>query len=99
MATHASSLAWKIPWREEPVGLSPQGHRESDMTEHASTHTRDICRSKIQESSVAQASLTPCNPTDRSVRKTANIRQQQHQAWEGEKGLQHYNVVILYILK
>ena len=37
MATHASSLAWKIPWREEPVGLSPQGHRESDMTEWLST--------------------------------------------------------------
>ena len=25
MATHASILAWRIPWREEPVGLQPMG--------------------------------------------------------------------------
>ena len=46
MATHSSTLAWKIPWIEEPGGLqrvahfhfpSPQGCKESDMTEH--THT------------------------------------------------------------
>ena len=28
MATHSSSLAWRIPRTEEP-----QGHKESDMTE------------------------------------------------------------------
>ena len=28
MATHSSSLAWRIPWTEEP-----QGHKESDTTE------------------------------------------------------------------
>ena len=33
MATHSSVLAWRIPWTEEPVGYSPQGHRESDLTE------------------------------------------------------------------
>jgi len=25
MATHSSILAWKIPWREEPVGLQSMG--------------------------------------------------------------------------
>ena len=25
MAPHASTLAWKIPWREEPGGLQPMG--------------------------------------------------------------------------
>ena len=34
MATHASILAWKIPWTEEPGGLV-HGAAESDMTEHA----------------------------------------------------------------
>ena len=34
MATHASILAWKIPWTEEPGGLV-HGVAESDMTEHA----------------------------------------------------------------
>ena len=33
MATHSSILAWKIPWTEEPVGYSPWGRKESDMTE------------------------------------------------------------------
>ena len=41
MGTHSSILAWRIPWAEEPGGLSPQCCRESDMTEateHAHTH-------------------------------------------------------------
>ena len=25
MATHASILAWRIPWTEEPGGLQPMG--------------------------------------------------------------------------
>ena len=33
MATRSSILAWRISWAEEPGGLSPRGHRESDMTE------------------------------------------------------------------
>ena len=32
MAIHSSTIAWKIPWTEEP-GYSPWGHKESDMTE------------------------------------------------------------------
>ena len=33
MATHSSTLAWKIPWMVEPVGYNPWGHKESDTTE------------------------------------------------------------------
>ena len=33
MATHSNILAWKIPWMEEPGGLRPWGHSESDMPE------------------------------------------------------------------
>ena len=33
MATHSSTLAWKIPWQRSMVGSSPWGHKESDMTE------------------------------------------------------------------
>ena len=33
MTTHSSLLAWEIPWTEEPVAYSPQGQKESDMTE------------------------------------------------------------------
>ena len=31
MATHSSTLAWKIPWTEEPL-LQSRGHKESDTT-------------------------------------------------------------------
>ena len=44
MATHSSTLAWKIPWTEEPCRL-----RLSDFTllqmagrEHSSTHQQKI---------------------------------------------------------
>ena len=39
MATHSSTLAWKIPWTEEPGGLQSMGS-QSDMTE--ATCTIDI---------------------------------------------------------
>ena len=34
MATHSSTLAWKIPWTEEPGGLQSRGSRRvlSDFT-------------------------------------------------------------------
>ena len=32
-AAHSSILAFGIPWTEGPVGYSPWGHKESDMTE------------------------------------------------------------------
>ena len=30
---HSSTLAWRIPWTEEPGGLCPWGRRELDRTE------------------------------------------------------------------
>ena len=33
MAPHSSTLAWKIPWTEEPGGLQSMGSQESDTTE------------------------------------------------------------------
>ena len=37
MATHSSTLAWRIP-----MGCSPRGHKESDMTERITTRTGEI---------------------------------------------------------
>ena len=36
MAPHSSTLAWKIPWMEEPGGLQSMGSLESDPTEPTS---------------------------------------------------------------
>ena len=33
LATHSSSLAWRIPWTEEPGRLQSWGCKESDTTE------------------------------------------------------------------
>ena len=38
MATHSSTLAWKIPWTEEPGRLQSMGHEESDTTERLHFH-------------------------------------------------------------
>ena len=32
MATYSSTLAWEIPWTEEPGGLQSVGSQESDTT-------------------------------------------------------------------
>ena len=38
MATHSITLAWKIPWMEEPGGYSPWGCQELDTTEQLRFH-------------------------------------------------------------
>ena len=45
MATHSSSLAWKIPWTEKPGGVTVKGGgKELNMAERARAraHTRTI---------------------------------------------------------
>ena len=43
MATHSSTLAWKIPWTEEPGGCSLWGYEELDMTERLHFHFSLSC--------------------------------------------------------
>ena len=38
MAIHSSTLAWKIPWTEEPDRLQSMGCKESDTTERLHFH-------------------------------------------------------------
>ena len=33
MGTYSRTLAWKIPWTEEPGELQSMGHKELDTTE------------------------------------------------------------------
>ena len=44
MATHSSTLAWRIPWTEEPGGLLSMGLQESDRTDSTHTHTHTHTR-------------------------------------------------------
>ena len=43
MASHSSTLAWKIPWMEEPDGLQSMGSLESDTTERLHFHFSLSC--------------------------------------------------------
>ena len=43
MAPHSSTLAWKIPWTEEPGGLQSMGSLESDTTEGLHFHFSLSC--------------------------------------------------------
>ena len=38
MATHSSTLAWKVPWMEEPGRLQSMGSLESETTERLHFH-------------------------------------------------------------
>ena len=38
MAAHSRTLAWKIPWTEEPGGLQSVGLNQSDTNEHTHIH-------------------------------------------------------------
>ena len=43
MAPHSSTLAWKIPWTEEPGRLQSMGSQESDTTERLCFHFSLSC--------------------------------------------------------
>ena len=49
MATHSSTLAWRIPWTEEPAGYSPKGHKELATTKQLNTFTfnKDIWTAQV----------------------------------------------------
>ena len=65
METPSSTLAWKIPWTEEPIGLQSMGLKESDMTKQLSS---------IQSLSHVQLSATPCTAACQASVSITNSR-------------------------
>ena len=43
MAPHSSTLAWKVPWTEDPGGLQSMGSLKSDTTERLHFHFSLSC--------------------------------------------------------
>jgi hypothetical protein len=41
MATYSSTLAWEVPWTEEPAGLHSTGLQELDTTKLRTRRTMD----------------------------------------------------------
>ena len=69
MAPHSNTLAWQIPWTEEPGGLQSMGSLESDMTERLNFHFSLSCigegngnplRSFLSGESQGRGSLVGC---------------------------------------
>ena len=50
MAIHSSTLAWKIPWTEEPGGLQSLGHKELDRTEQLTLQCAKMLYFKVCQS-------------------------------------------------
>ena len=64
MATHSSTLAWKIPWREEPGGLQSMGSLR-DMTERLHFHFSLSCIGEGNGNPLQCSGLE--NPRDRGA--------------------------------
>ena len=68
LATHSSTLAWKIPWMEEPgslVGCSARGPEKSDTTERLHSHFSLSCIGEGNDSPLQCSCLE--NPRDRGA--------------------------------
>ena len=83
MAPHSNALAWKIPWTEEPVGCSPWGCKESDMTERLHCHALEkemaTHSSVLAWRSQGRGSLVGCRLWGRTESDTAEATEQQQQ--------------------
>ena len=62
MATHSSTLAWKIPWTRGLVGYSPWAREESDMTEQLHFYFSLSCIGEENENPLQCSCLE--NPRD-----------------------------------
>ena len=100
MAPHSSTLAWKIPWTEEPGGCSPWGRQELDTTElftftfhfHALEKEMATHSSVLPGVSQGRGSLVGCclwSHTESDM--TEATQQQQH------KGVQSASEVTLVL--
>ena len=58
MTTHSSTLAWKIPWTEEPCKLQSMGSQKLDMTEQL--HFKVMKR--FYEEPVEELGFLGCQP-------------------------------------
>ena len=87
MAPHSGTLAWKIPWMEEPGGLQSMGSLRvrHDRVTSLSLSTFRHWRRKWQPTRVflpgeshGQRSLVGCSPWGRTESDTTEVTWQQH---------------------
>ena len=79
MAPHSSTLAWKIPWVEEPGGLQSMGSLESDTTERLHFHFSLSCIGEGNGNPLQCSCLE--NPRDRGAWWAAIYGMAQSRTW------------------
>ena len=79
MAPHSSTLAWKIPWTEEPGRLWSWGCKESDMTERLHFHFSLLCTGEGNGNPLQCSCLE--NPRDGGAWWAAVYGVAQSQTW------------------
>ena len=79
MAPHSSTLAWKIPWTEEPRRLQSMGSLESDTTERLHFHFSLSCIGEGNGNPLQCSCLG--NPRDREAWWAAIYGVAQSRTW------------------
>ena len=98
MATHSSTLAWKIPWMEEPGRLQSMGCEESDTTERLHFHFSVSCIGErngnplhfLPGESQGQGSLGGCHLWGRTESDTTEATKQQQQFYRKGRNLRFF---------
>ena len=78
MATHSSTLAWRIPWTEEPGGLQSMG-LQRDTIERLNTHAHArVSLTHTQDSPIQPASCSlhqgRCQPLEHRMGKRYSLQ-------------------------
>ena len=79
MASHSSTLAWKISWVEESVGCSPWGRKELDKTERLHFHFSLSCIGEGNDTPLQCSCLE--NPRDGEAWWAAVYGVAQNRTW------------------
>ena len=108
MAPHSSTLAWKIPWTEEPGGLQSMGSLGvgHDWATSLSLFTFMHWRRKWQPTPVflpgesqGRGSPMGCRLWGRTELDTTDVTQQQHHFLQGIFPAQGLNPGLLHLLR
>ena len=67
MTTHFGTLAWKIPWIEEPGGLQSMGVSQSDMVEHTPSNNNLTKKVKAPYTENCKMLMKVIEDTDKKI--------------------------------
>ena len=83
IATHSSTVAWKIPWMEEPGRLQSMSLKESDRTDRLYFLFSALVSKLLKVSEVAQSCMILCYPMDCSYQAPLSMGFFRREYWSG----------------